>query len=847
MAYLPRQRSKKKILFFFPIPKKQVVIKYSIIGFVSLVIFGYIGAFLLFAWYGRDLPKPGKLSEARENSTIFYDRNGAVIYDMYKDKNRIPVKQDDIPDILKKATIAIEDKRFYEHKGISEIGILRAAFSSFLGNPQGGSTITQQLIKNVLLTSEHRLSRKIKEAILAYEVEKKYEKDEILSMYLNEAPYGGNYWGIGSASKGYFDKSPNDLNLVEAAFLSGLPQQPSVYSPFVGKENAWKGRTTDVLRRMREDNYINRDEEEKALEQLEKLKFSKNSLRMNAPHFVFYIRDQIEKDYGAGIFKSGIQIYTTLDLDLQKDAEEIVSSEISNLEDYDVGNGALVSMDPKTGEIITYVGSYDFSNEDYGKFDVVSQGLRQPGSTLKPIEYAVAFEKGYTASSVIMDVKTVFPNVGDEEDYVPVNYDGKYRGPVQLRFALGNSLNVPAVKLLGMIGIRDFLQLAYEMGLDSLEPTDKNMSNLGLSASLGGGETTLLNLTKAYSVFANEGKNVEPYGISEIKDFDGKQIYKRKKQSTSEILSPEICFLISHILSDNNARFETFGSNSFLNIPGNTVAVKSGTTDDKRDNWTVGYTKDIVLGVWVGNNDNSKMNQQIASGATGASPIWHAAMRSLLAKYEDGIMDKPDKVNAIEIDSFLGGLPKDGIGTRTEYYIEGTEPTEISSYYQKIKISKSNGKLANDIEIKSGNYEEKDYYLITESDPISGDGVNRWQDAIDAWAREMEDEKYHYPTETSDSNSDDVVVSYQSPSNKSRVNTNDVEIKVKITSLEKIKETKIYVDGEERKVISGNRDSISEKINIDNGKHTIRVESRNEKDKSGSSEIKISINEEYQD
>jgi len=562
---------------------------YGAIASFGLIIVGFIGVFILFAWYGRDLPQPGKLSESRANSTVFYDRNGETIYEMFQDENRVPAAEKDIPDMLKKATVAIEDKRFYEHKGISEFGIMRAAFSSLMGNPQGGSTITQQLIKNVLLTSERKLSRKIKEAILAYEVEKKYTKGEILTMYLNEAPYGGTYVGVGSASMGYFGKPPKDLSLVESAILAGLPQNPTSFSPFIGKKDAWKGRAKDVLRRMREDEYITKEQEEKAVSQLNKVLFSSPKSAINAPHFVFYIRNEIEKEFGPAILEKGVKIKTTLDLDVQQKAQEIVKTEIGALEEYDVGNGALIAMDPENGDIIAYVGSYDYNDTAFGKYDVVSQGHRQPGSTLKPIEYAVALKKGYTASSVIMDVKTEFPNQGDEKAYTPANYDGTYRGPVQIRFALGNSYNVPAVKMLAMVGLRDFMQQLYDMGIDSMEPTAANMRNLGLSASLGGGETTLIDVTQAYAALANGGSKVEPSGILEITDFSGKSLYKRNEPKLKPVLSPEISFIISHILSDNNARIDAFGATSYLHIPGKTVSVKSGTTDDKRDNWAIGY------------------------------------------------------------------------------------------------------------------------------------------------------------------------------------------------------------------------------------------------------------------
>lgn len=838
MAYIRlRKRNKLRI-------KNSAFLFKLCVVFIGIIVIGYIFALILFAWYGRALPAPDKLSDSRQNSTVFYDRNDKVIYELYKNKNRVPIKSEEIPDVVKQATVAIEDKHFYKHGGISKMGILRAAIFSMLGNTQGGSTITQQLIKNVLLTSERKLERKIKEAILAYQVEKKYSKDQILTMYLNEAPYGGNYYGVGTASKAYFNKEPKELKLVEAAFLAGLPQQPTRYSPFINSKGAWKSRTKDVLRRMREDKYIDKNTEKKALAQLDKMVFSKQYSDIKAAHFIFFLKDNIEQEFGPGLISKGVKVKTTLDFDLQEKAEKIVRDEIFKLTKFQVGNGALVSIKSNTGEIITYVGSYDFANEEYGKYDVVWKGKRQPGSTLKPIEYALALKKGYTAASLIMDVKTAFPNVTDE-DYIPENYDNKYRGPVQMRFTLGNSLNVPAVKMLAMIGVRGFLQQAYSMGISTLEPTDENIKDLGLSASLGGGVTTLLELTQAYSVFANDGNRVEPYGIESIEDFDGNKIYEHKEQSPQSVISKEVSFIVSHILSDNNARLDTFGPNSYLKIPGKTVAVKSGTTNDKRDNWAIGYTKSITLGVWVGNNDNSPMNKAIASGATGASPIWHDTMKVLLSEFDDGIMEKPEGVEAFEIDSFLGGLPKDGYPSRTEYFIKGTVPKTVSPFYQTVKVSKETGKIANEVEIKSGNYEEKQFVIIKESDPISGDGKNRWQEAIDEWARSQQDEKYHYPTDMSQARIEDISVSIINPKNENRIDSNSITLETKIASIEPVAEVKIFLDDTEVKSISGDQEKIQTTIDVTNGKHKIKVTARNSKDKSSSTEVNFSVNENY--
>jgi len=828
--------------------KKQKLIVNGLIGITLGVIGFFILAFGVFAWFAKDLPFPGKLSQATSYSTVFYDRDDKPIYEMFKDKNRVPVSTKDVSDYLQKATIAIEDKNFYKHKGVSEIGILRGFLSFFFkGRFQGGSTITQQLIKNTLLSSQRSLSRKIKEAILAFEVERRYSKTEILGMYLSEAPYGGIYWGAASASMAYFGKSPKELSLLESAILAGIPQNPSFYSPFIGEKNAWQSRTKDVLRRMREDGYITADQEKKTVSQFAKVVFLSPKVSISGAHFVFYVKDLIEKEYDSKLIEQGIKVKTTLSLDVQKLAEKIVKEEIENLKGYNASNAAVVVLDSKTGEILAMVGSYDYNDEKFGKFNA-ALGLRQPGSAIKPITYALALEKGYTPSTLLMDTRTVFANQG-EKDYVPVNYDGKYRGPMQLRFALGNSENVPAVKLLAMVGIRDFLQKAYDMGLDSLAATDENIKRFGLSVTLGGGETTLLDLTSSFSVFADQGLKKQTSPLMDISDFKGKNIYKTVKAGQKKVLTPEVAFLVSHILSDNNARMDIFGPNSYLNVPGKTVAVKTGTTDDKRDNWAIGFTKSITVGVWVGNNDNSAMNPKIASGATGASPIWYQLMRQLLAikkdkqfKYSDGIMEKPDKVKAQTIDAYLGGLPKDGYPTRSEYYIEGEEPKDISPFYKKLKISKATGKLANDVEIKTGNYDEKEYIIISENDPVSTDNKNRWQEAIDQWAREQKDDKYHPPTDKSDANSDSVIVSIKSPEDKQTINSNSVTIRVKITSVYPMKSVKIFSNGSELKSYNENKTDIEETINLSDGVYEIKVQAVNEKDKSGDSSIKIGVN-----
>jgi membrane carboxypeptidase/penicillin-binding protein PbpC len=496
-------------------------------------------------------------------------------------------------------------------------------------------------------------------------------------------------------------------------------------------------------------------------------------------------------------------------------------------------------MDSKTGDILAMVGSYDYNDEKYGKFNA-ALGDRQPGSSIKPLTYAVALEKGYTPATVLMDLKTTFASKGSK-DYIPVNYDGRFRGPVQMRFALGNSLNIPAVKMIAMVGVKDFLTKADEMGLHSFAPTQENLGRFGLAITLGGGESNLVDMTSMYTIFARGGIKKGTQSLLEISDAKGKVIYKKKDSTEKRVLTPETSFLISHMLSDNVARTEAFGPSSYLNIPGKTVSVKTGTTDDKRDNYAIGYTKDVTVGVWVGNNDNSPMNQRIASGITGASPIWNRIMKELLKKYSDGIMDKPDRVKAIEIDSYLGGLPKDGYPKRSEYFVEGTEPKDQSPFYKKIKISKSTGKLANDVEIRSGNYDEKEYIVITENDPVSTDGKNRWQEAIDEWARSQTDDKYKPPTEKSDGNSEDLIVSIRKPGDKSTVDSNNVEINAKIASLTSIKEVKLLVNNKEIKAWGGDTREINETVNLPDGTYEIKVYAKNEKYKVADSVIRIGV------
>ncbi len=732
-----------------------------------LVFFGLIGLIIitviLFLWFSRDLPTPGKLSSSNlSQSTRILDRNGIVLYDIYNQQNRTYAELKDIPKILQEATIAIEDKDFYTNQGFSVVGYLRIVKNVlFYRQLSGGSTLTQQLVKNTLLTSERSVPRKIKELILATQVDRKYTKDQILELYLNVAPYGGTAVGVETAAETYFGKKAKDLDLVESAILAGFPQRPSYYSPYGPSPKAYIARATDVLRRMNEDGYITKKQEKDALGSLGSMKFLTKSQSIKAPHFSFYVKDLLIKRFGENMVEQGgLQVTTTLDYKLQKNAEEIVSEEIEAARYLKVTNGASIALNPQNGEILAMVGSKDFFASESastngsvsfdGQFNASVQALRQPGSTIKAVTYATALDKGYTAASLMMDVKTVFPNQG-QKDYVPQNYDGKFHGPLQLRSALASSINIPAVKLLALVGLKNVLTTAYNMGLTTLEPTQENINRFGLSFTLGGGEVRVIDLASAYSAFANSGYKVEPISILKITDAKGKVLYEKKDVSRPRVLSEEVAYIISSMLSDNNARLLTFGTNSYLNISGRTIAVKTGTTDDKRDNWTIGWTPSILVATWVGNNDNSPMGN-VASGVTGAAPIWRRIILEALKGKPNEQFTQPSNVVSLTIDAFGGGSPVDGKPTRSEYFIKGTEPQGPSAIYKDIKVSKEDkNKLASKSEIDKNEYEIRKFVVFQEKDPVSSDGKNRWQEGIDQWVNEnyKDDPLYHQPTETS--------------------------------------------------------------------------------------------------
>jgi 1A family penicillin-binding protein len=578
-------------------------------------------------------------------STKIFDRTGdVVLYDVHGNVRRTVVDFEDISQYLKDATVAIEDQAFYEHNGIQISAIARAVWTNLtagdLFSGQGGSTITQQVIKNAILTSEKTVSRKVKEWVLAIRLEKVLTKDEILGVYLNEVPYGGTVYGAEEAARRFFGKSAKDVTIAEAAYLAALPQAPTYYSPYGNHRDALDVRKNLVLDRMAANGFITKDERDAA--KIEAVEFQKqDEYGIKAPHFVMYVKEILEAEYGReAVEQGGLKVITSIDWELQDKAEQIVERRaLENEAAYRAENAAMVSIDPQTGQILVMVGSRNFFDESIDGEYNIAVAERQPGSTMKPIAYAAAFAKGYRPETVLFDVPTEFSATcaSGGDCYSPQNYDEQFRGPMTLRDALAQSINVPAVKVAYLVGIEDIIDLARSMGLSTI---DANASRYGLSLVLGGGEVRPLDMANAYATFAHDGQYAPTAPVLRIEDREGNVLYDWEKdhEDAAEVLDPNVAALISDVLSDNVARTPSYGPTSPLHFPGRTVAVKTGTTNDYRDTWIVGYTPEIVTLAWAGNNDNSPMEKKVAGFIV--APMWNEFMQIALAKFErDGFRE----------------------------------------------------------------------------------------------------------------------------------------------------------------------------------------------------------------
>ena len=675
---LERLKIKK---FLSRVPKFKVKIRFKpalifILLFVSFL--SLISYFLIF----RGLPDPHDLTKRNiEVSTKIYDKNGELLYKIYKDKNRTIVSLDKISQAVRLATLAAEDAEFYNHPGFSIRGISRAFFQNIKnGKIQGGSTITQQLVKNALLSPERTLTRKIKELILSVEVEALYSKDQILEMYLNEVSYGGTAYGIEEASLAYFGKDVWDLNLAESAFIAGLPKSPTKYSPFGQDPSEAFVRQKEVLYLMKVNKYISEDERAEAEGQ--RITFVPKRTEIKAPHFVMYVRNLLVDRYGEEMVeKGGLEVTTTLDLKIQELAEKTVKEEVDKLKPLHVGNGAALVIDPNTGEILAMVGSRDY-------FDIAGDGNvnvtirpRQPGSSIKIVNYAYALSNGFAPGTILDDSPVAF-SVPGQPLYTPKNYDGEYRGRLSLRSAFAESRNIPAVKTLATYGVIKMIEQGQLMGITTWDDT----SRFGLSLTLGGGEVKLIDLARVYATIAAGGKRPEIQSIAEVKNYKGKILERGDPfglTKTQEVVDPRVAYMITDILKDPAARAPSFGTNSALVIPNHPeVAVKTGTSNDLKDNLTAGYTQKYLVVTWVGNNDGSPMSR-IASGVTGASPIWNKIMRALLQNEPSVDWNVPSGLQKINICALTATLPCNGCPTKQEWFLEENRPTKVCKIQDK--------------------------------------------------------------------------------------------------------------------------------------------------------------------
>ncbi|MFH1971128.1 MAG: transglycosylase domain-containing protein [Patescibacteria group bacterium] len=671
--------------FAVKIPKKKIQIEFNF-KVVSFIFFIFLILFSFWFLILRTLPSPYDLTKRdQEISTKIYDRNGTLLYKIYKDVNRTPVGLSQIPSHAILATLAAEDAEFYIHPGFSIKGITRAIIKNIKeGKLSGGSTITQQLVKNALLTPEKTVVRKIKELILSIAVEIIYSKDQILEMYLNEVSYGGTAYGIQEASQLYFGKDIKNINLSEAALLASLPKSPSKYTPFGNNPELVFDRQKDILNLMVINKFITPEESQSALEK--RITFIPNKVDIKAPHFVMYVKEILAEEYGEEMIeKGGLEVTTTLDYEIQKMAEETILNEISKLGNYHVTNAASLVINPNSGEILAMVGSKDyFDIQNGGNFNVTT-ALRQPGSAIKVVNYAYALEHGYTLATILNDSAVSF-SVAGSPIYSPKNYDGKFRGKISLRNALAESRNIPAVKVLASLGVTKMIEQGTKMGIT----TWFDSSNYGLSLTLGGGEVKLIDLAQVYSVVANHGQKAEIFPILEVKNSKGKILENNMNFKTTEkVLDPRVAFLLIDVLKDNKARTPAFGPNSQLVIKNHPeVAVKTGTSNNLKDNLTVGFNQDFLVAVWVGNNDSSSMSY-IASGVTGAAPIFNKIMTNLLKDRESVPWEEPVGLVKISICSLTGTLPCTGCPSVSEYFLEETKPTNTCIFI-KPEEDKSN-------------------------------------------------------------------------------------------------------------------------------------------------------------
>ncbi len=677
------------------------------IRYILIVTLALLGTGMgLYQWLFADLPDPSAIDGRTPPPSIrITDRNGRLLYDLLDAENgrHTILPLDQIPPSLQQAAIATEDKNFYQNPGVDAAGILRAAWINLRGGEilAGGSTITQQVARTLLLDADERtkrtIRRKLRESWLAWRLAREYDKDEILALYLNHTYYGSMAYGVEAAAQTYFGKTAADLTLAESALIAGLAQSPAVYNPFANPDAA-KTRQQVVLDLMWQQEFV--DSLEYDLARRQPLVYTAAPYPLLAPHFVSMVEAELDALFSpAEIARhGGLTVRATLDWNWQEQAEEIVNRQVSRLNEppdggpgHNANNAALIALNPQDGAVLALVGNADYFDEANGGTINMAIAPRQPGSALKPVIYAAALSpeqpQPWTAASMLTDVRTTFIT-HEGEPYVPINYSRNEHGPALLRPALASSLNVPAVQVLDAIGVETAVQFAAEMGITTLGEPDE----YDLSFALGGGAVRLLDLTAVYAAFANGGSRIQPYLILDVMDAAGEVVYTAVPDKPARVLDERVAWLISDILSDDEARLLSFGANSVLRLD-RPAAVKTGTTTQFRDNWTVGYTPDLAVGVWVGNADNTPMEN--ISGISGAGPIWHQFMRQALAGRPPIPFVRPDGLSRVEICALSGLLPGDACPFRRwEWFLDGTEPVETDSFYRRVWVDARTGLLA---------------------------------------------------------------------------------------------------------------------------------------------------------
>lgn len=785
-------------------------------------------------WVSRDLPKPNTFIERDlPLSTRIYDRTGKnILFEVHGVEKRTRIKLDEIPDYLKWATLVAEDRSFYQHGGIKLTSIVRAELKNILSGSksQGASTITQQFIKNAVLTPEKKYSRKIKEIILAWRMENVFTKDEILEMYFNEIPYGSVAYGAASAADIYFGKNISDITLAESAVIAALPKAPTYYSPYGSHKDELLGRQKFILNQMVKEGYITQKKADDAKN--EKLNFKRPRGSITAPHFVMYVKELLARKYGEKtVEQGGLKVITTLDLYKQKKGEEaILKWGERNADNYNANNAALVAIDPKTGEILTMVGSRDyFDDKNDGQVNV-SMRPRQPGSSFKPIVYAAGFEQGLSPDTILFDVKTVFKT--DQKDYEPNNYNGKTYGPVSIKNALAGSLNIPAVKTIYLVGIENVLNLADTLGYSTL----KDRSRFGLSLVLGGGEVKLLEHVSAFGVFARDGIKQKPVAILRIEDSKGKILEEYKPNEGERVLDSTAVRQINSILSDNSARSYVFGEKNLLTLGGRPVAAKTGTTNDNRDAWTIGYTPSIAAGVWVGNNDFSKMSDR-AVGASVAAPIWNTFMSSVLGDTPVENFKKPPVIPLPDKPMLNGKIGSEEI----------------------IRIDKITGKRATEYTPIS-TIEEKTFQTLHSilhyatpgnilgpepKDPTKDPNYKTWEEGVILWAEENNVKTTETPPEEFDNlhtleNKPSIQIT--NPLNKILTSAT-INIEVKTKARRGVKIVKFYINNQLIGVTKEPPFSLKYTIKkLPNGTHELKAEAFDDIENSGSDSVQFTLN-----